>query len=101
LILDAPSAAASASAPVQAASAPVATAQASTKPGLSIRLQHTTAPDSAAPQSAAAPSTHSPPPSKNPYQADRPQAELEAKNKIFWGDEPDEVIKYLMRQGIN
>jgi predicted component of type VI protein secretion system len=101
LILDAPSAAASASAPMQAANAPAATAQAPAKPGLSIRLQHATAPESADSQSAAAPSAPSPPAPKNPYQAERPQAELEAKNKIFWGDAPDEVIKYLMRQGIN
>jgi predicted component of type VI protein secretion system len=101
LILDAPSSAAAVPAPVQTASAPSAAAPASSKPGLSIRLQHATAPEVAAPQSEAAPVAHYPPPPKNPYQADRPQAEREAKNKIFWGDAPDEVIKYLMRQGIN
>jgi len=101
MILDAPSAATPASTPAQAPIAPVANSQAPGKPGLSIRLQQATAPEAETPQSAAAPSTHSPPPPKNPYQAERPQAEREAKNKIFWGDAPDDVIKYLMREGIN
>jgi hypothetical protein len=35
-----------------------------------------------------------------PGQLDRTQAEHEARAKIFWGDPPDEVIKFLMRQGI-
>ena len=32
-----------------------------------------------------------------PGQVSRSQAELEARAKVFWGDEPDEVIKFLMR----
>jgi hypothetical protein len=36
-----------------------------------------------------------------PGQLDRPRAESEARAKIFWGDPPDEVIKFLMRQNIS
>jgi len=34
-----------------------------------------------------------------PGQVDRAQAVTEARAKIFWGDPPEEVIKFLMRQG--
>jgi len=46
--------------------------------------------------------TPSPPliPMRNPYQIDPAQLEHEARAKIFWGDEPQEVIKYLRMQGI-
>jgi len=37
----------------------------------------------------------------NPYQVDRNQAEIEARAKISWGDPPQEVLKYLMMQGIS
>lgn len=37
----------------------------------------------------------------NPYQVDRNQAEIEARAKISWGDPPQEVVKYLMMQGIS
>jgi hypothetical protein len=36
-----------------------------------------------------------------PGQIDRSQAEHEARAKIFWGDAPEEVVKFLMRQGIS
>jgi hypothetical protein len=36
-----------------------------------------------------------------PGQIDRRRAETEARAKIFWGDPPDEVTKFLMCQGIS
>jgi hypothetical protein len=36
-----------------------------------------------------------------PGQIDRSRAETEARAKIFWGDPPDEVVKFLMCQGIS
>ena len=36
-----------------------------------------------------------------PGQLDRTSAEHEAYAKILWGDPPDEVVKFLMRQGIS
>jgi hypothetical protein len=36
-----------------------------------------------------------------PGQLERSHAEHEARAKILWGDPPDEVIKFLMRQGIS
>jgi hypothetical protein len=36
-----------------------------------------------------------------PGQIDRAQAELEGRAKIFWGDPPDEVLKFLMRNNIS
>ena len=36
-----------------------------------------------------------------PGQLDRTPAENEARAKILWGDEPGEVVKFLMRQGID
>ncbi len=36
-----------------------------------------------------------------PGQLDRTQAEHEAHAMISWGDPPDEVVKFLMRQGIS
>ncbi len=50
-----------------------------------------------APAVAAAPR----PTSRLPGQLDRDQAELEGHAKILWGDSPDEVVKFLMRQGIS
>lgn len=35
-----------------------------------------------------------------PGQLERPQAETEARAKILWGDPPEEVVKFLMRQGV-
>jgi hypothetical protein len=35
-----------------------------------------------------------------PGQVARPQALQEARAKIFWGDAPEEVVKFLMRQNI-
>ena len=32
---------------------------------------------------------------------DRDQVEIEARAKTFWGDSREEVVKYLMMQGIN
>lgn len=37
----------------------------------------------------------------NPYQKDREQVEHEARAKIFWGDDPEEVIKFIQMQGIS
>ncbi len=34
-------------------------------------------------------------------QIDRAQAEHEARAKIFWGDDPDEVTRHLMMQGLS
>jgi len=36
-----------------------------------------------------------------PGQLDRTSAEHEAYAKVLWGDPPDEVVKFLMRQGIS
>jgi hypothetical protein len=36
-----------------------------------------------------------------PGQVPRPQAETEGRAKIFWGDPPEEVVKFLMRNGIS
>jgi hypothetical protein len=36
-----------------------------------------------------------------PGQVPRPQAESEARAKIFWGDSPDEVTKFLMRNNFS
>lgn len=36
-----------------------------------------------------------------PGQLERGQAETEARAKIFWGDPPEEVVKFLMRQAIS
>jgi hypothetical protein len=36
-----------------------------------------------------------------PGQVNRAQAETEARAKIFWGDSTNEVIKFLMRQGVS
>ena len=49
----------------------------------------------AGPAVAAAPRTSS----LLPGQVPREQAETEARAKIFWGDPPDEVVKFMMRQG--
>jgi hypothetical protein len=38
-------------------------------------------------------------PTLMPGQIDRPQAEVEARAKISWGDPPTEVIKFLMMNG--
>jgi hypothetical protein len=98
MILDA---SATAPGPVKTASVVVPPmAPAPSKPLLSIRHEQSDAPASV-PQDAASPAVPSTPPLKNPYQIERPKAEAEAKSKIFWGDAPDEVLKYLMRQGIN
>jgi len=40
-------------------------------------------------------------PAKNPYQADRSQAEAQARSKMLWGDGPEEVTKFLMMQGLS
>jgi hypothetical protein len=34
-------------------------------------------------------------------QADRNQAEVEARAKILWGDKPDEAIRFLMLKGFS
>ena len=81
-----------------AQSAPVAAAPAAGAPvriaGLppSVRVAATTAP-----AVAAAPRT----PPLLPGQVDRAQAETEARAKIFWGDPPEEVVKFLMRQSVS
>jgi len=49
---------------------------------------------------AAAPAPTPAPARLLPGQLPRPQAELEARAKIFWGDPPEEVVKFLMRQSI-
>jgi hypothetical protein len=36
-----------------------------------------------------------------PGKIEHGQAEHEARAKIFWGDPPEEVVKFLMRQGIS
>jgi hypothetical protein len=36
-----------------------------------------------------------------PGQLDRTKAEGEARSKIFWGDPPEEVVKFLMLHGIS
>jgi len=45
-------------------------------------------------------STASRPARLMPGQVARPQALQEARAKIFWGDAPEEVVKFLMRQSI-
>jgi len=57
--------------------------------------------------SASPPPTVAPAPSAAPRkpaplagQLDRTQAEHEARSKISWGDPPEEVIKFLMMQGL-
>ena len=51
----------------------------------------------AGPAVAAAPSSNA----LLPGQIRRDQAEHEARAKIFWGDPPEEVIKFLMLQGVS
>ena len=51
----------------------------------------------AAPAVAAAPRTTA----LLPGQVGRAQAETEARAKIFWGDATEEVVKFLMRQGVS
>src|SRR5262245_22367543 len=36
-----------------------------------------------------------------PGQIDRPQAELEARAKIFWGDPVEDVVKFMMRNNFS
>jgi hypothetical protein len=37
----------------------------------------------------------------NPGQLEPAKAETEARSKIFWGDPPEEVVKFLMMHGFN
>ena len=81
----------------------LATAAASA-PGAPVRITglppsvHKAAP--AVPAAAAAAAAPRPP-ALLPGQVGRAQAETEARAKIFWGDAPDEVVKFLMRQGVS
>src|ERR1017187_114827 len=80
-------------APAAVAAAPAGVARLSGLPPTpSVRV---TAP--AAPAMSAAPRTAA----LHPGQIDRNQAETEARAKIFWGDPPEEVVKFLMRQSIS
>jgi hypothetical protein len=58
-----------------------------------------TLPDSSEPSAAPAQTAERYRPALLPGQVDRPRAELEARAKISWGDQPTEVMKYLMIQG--
>ena len=79
----------------QSVAAPVAAAPAA---GAPVRIAGLPPPiRAAAPAVAAAPRTAS----LLPGQVGRAQAETEARAKIFWGDSTDEVVKFLMRQGIS
>jgi hypothetical protein len=82
----------------QSVAAPVTAAPAAGAPGRIASLPssvHVAAP--AAPAVAAAPRTTA----LLPGQVGRAQAETEARAKIFWGDSTDEVVKFLMRQGVS
>jgi uncharacterized protein YjeT (DUF2065 family) len=78
----------------------VATAAAAPPPRAPVRIAgpppgaHLAAP--AAPTVAAAPRR-----GPLPGQLDRTSAENEAHAKILWGDSPEEVVKFLTRQGLN
>ena len=79
----------------QSVAAPVAAAPAA---GAPVRIAGLPPPiRAAAPAVAAAPRTAA----LLPGQVGRAQAETEARAKIFWGDSTDEVVKFLMRQGIS
>jgi len=88
---------------------PVPAVQAPNKPPISVRLAHSVPSAEAAAQvsapalaitPASAPAAHPVPP-RHSFQADRPEAETQAKLKIGWGDPPEEVIKYLRMQGFS
>ena len=68
-------------------------------PGSSLRVAAPTLHVEATP--AAAPAAASRGPGMRAPQTDRTQAEHEARAKISWGDEPNEVVKFLMIQGFN
>jgi hypothetical protein len=68
-------------------------------PGPSLRVAAPTLHVEAAP--AAAPNGASRGPGMRAPQTDRTQAEIEARAKISWGDEPNEVVKFLMIQGFS
>ncbi len=72
---------------------------AASTPAVGIRLR---APATAPTVHVASPAAQPPgrPARLLPGQLDRSQAELEARAKIFWGDAPEEVVKFLMRQNI-
>lgn len=86
-----------------AQAAAVAVPASAAKPRLSVSLPpHSTpapaASAQAAPALASAPSAPAPP--KPAYQANRNEAEQQARSKMLWGDPPEDVTKYLMMQGL-
>ena len=66
----------------------------------SVRLAHSSPPETTQPAVRVAPTppSHSGPP-KPSFQADRNSAEQQARSKMLWGDPPEDVTKYLMMQG--
>src|SRR5437899_5413188 len=67
-------------------------------PGLS-RTNAPSAAETVEAPSAAAPAAARP--RLLPGQVERPQAQSEARAKIFWGDPPEEVVKFLMRNNFS
>jgi hypothetical protein len=52
----------------------------------------------------AAPATHTPAPSERkrlPGQLEPERAAAEARSKVMWGDDPEQIVKYLMSQGFS
>ena len=84
---------------------PVPAVQTSKQPAISIRLAHP-APGLEAARATATPAVvvapaPRPGPPKPSFQAERPEAETQARSKICWGDPPEEVMKYLRMQGFS
>ena len=80
-----------------AAAAP-ATAPAARTPRLRVALAKNTE-TSEAPSAATPPADAARPPAPLGRQPDRTKFEREARAKIMWGDDPDDVTKFLMMQG--
>jgi len=82
---------------------PQTAAQIPGKPRLSVRLSEPSAPAEAAQaQSPVASISHSRPSAPKPtHQADRTEAEQQARSKMLWGDPPEDVTKHLMMHGFS
>lgn len=70
-------------------------------PASGLRARMANPPPAEAPVQASAPAPSAAPrrPGRLPGQVDPDTARTEARAKIFWGDAPEEVTKYLMMQG--
>ena len=93
---------------MQAGASALVTASGAPAPAVRVVLKPIPAPTAAAPVAAAAPVSvpvAKPPSSARPAklqpgQLERPSAENEARAQIFWGEPPEEVVKFLMRNNI-